>query len=195
MEADEFDKELEELLQICIGNNANYHVWWFYKSRPRNRYLDDFNSYVEFVRAGIHAHFAALVLGLSKLFDSGSEARSLFNLIAIGGRANFLDLQRLAAIREERREAATLWERVRPIRNEVVAHVQLRGDTYEVFRRAGLTYNDIRRLVDLGLSLTNSLLDMRRKGTWMPDDDPRRHAIKLFETLRQTRLKRERPDA
>ncbi len=159
----------EDAYQVLLAAEAHWQGWWFYMGdRTRQQFVPAFRRANLYVQLVTNAHFTATVIALGKLHDDDPDAIGFATLARAARAANVqVDTK---AVRQERREAARLWTKLRPIRNKVVAHLSAVSEFDDVFAEANITYNQVGRLVELTGTLLNSYLDAAGLGRWSPDN-------------------------
>ena len=145
-----------ELRHTVVVAMQNFDVWWVYKQRrDRSRFVDVLNTYPAFFQASIHAHFVALIMALYRLYETRTDT---FNLTEVVNRLETelaLPSRKLAGIKRRVENARRLWIKVSILRNEAFGHRSNSRSVSDVFRKAGVTANQLRSLIQKTKQIVN----------------------------------------
>ena len=143
------------LLDECISARAHFQVWWALGNRALPKYyetMSDF-SHVDFFHASNSGHFVLYLLSLGKLFDNNDRVASVKVLReSLRAEGKTSQANRIAS---ELKPLAPLVIRVMRIRNRLIAHNDLATNADDLFRKHGVSPNDLRELIDITSSLVN----------------------------------------
>ncbi|HVS26275.1 MAG TPA: hypothetical protein VHE58_03110 [Burkholderiales bacterium] len=66
----QFREDLDLAGQLAVRARVFLDIWWVYEGKPtRGKYLATMSRFSEFYRFEPHAHFVAMVMYLSQLFE------------------------------------------------------------------------------------------------------------------------------
>ena len=165
----------EDLYQDLMRAWRNYDIWWVYKSAgTRPLYEEVINRFGWFFEASIHAHFVAMVMALSRLFDRDPKSVSLPTMAS-------------ARVTEGHafKRVSQLWGKLKIVRDKAIAHRDARLNWEQAFKSADMKYDDVYKLLEGTTQLVNDVLRTKGKRelkipTEMCDD-----LIRMLETLKR----------
>ncbi len=181
-------KELQNALTIA---SLNYEIWWLYKEKEsRKRFVDILNSYPLFFQTSLHAHFVAMIIALYKLFETRPDTVNIPKLIEFLEREGSIPQTEIQLIRSQINQIKPLWVKVSILRNNLFGHTSNALDNENIWKKANVTPNELKRLIDDSKWILNEITC-----TW----DRSSHAylsatedtVQLLEDLK--RLKERRP--
>lgn len=142
---------------IAVRARVFLDIWWIYDGKPsREKHLETMNRFSEFYRFEPHAHFVAMVMYLSQLFESRDKTLNLPSLLenarSIGilksaGDQGFLILD----------SVKPLISKVTILRSNLFAHRNAKLSYEEVFDKAKVTPDQLRELSKAALRIANLL--------------------------------------
>ncbi len=139
-----------------IAAEHNHDIWWIYKSKEtRPKFIDVMNRYLAFFQTSIHAHFAAMIIALYRLYETRRQTISLPHLLKILDRDHPLSdnaKNRVAALMQS---AKPLWIKIGILRSEVFAHLTDERGIEESFKKADIKYRDFKDLIELSKTIVN----------------------------------------
>ncbi|MHB1358072.1 MAG: AbiU2 domain-containing protein [Rhodocyclaceae bacterium] len=141
-------------------NNAclNYDIWWVYKSKKyRPKYVGTMNRYLEFFSTSLHAHFVALLVALYPLYETRRDTFNIPRLLKLLAKEDAISKPVLNNATQLYDEAKHLWLKVCILRNEVFAHFSESSSVEQIFKKADMTPNELKRLLELTKRLLNTV--------------------------------------
>ncbi len=120
-------------------------------------YVGTMSRYLGFFDTSLHAHFVALLVALYPLYETRRDTYNIPRLLNILGKEDAIAAEALANADRLYAEAKPLWVKVGVLRNKAFGH---RSDSLtidQIFKEAGVTPNELKRLVDLTKKLLNSV--------------------------------------
>jgi hypothetical protein len=152
------DQYISELQQTVTAAGLNFEVWWTYESTDtRPKFLDAMNRYSLFFTTSIHAHFVALLVALYRLYERRSDTYNIPQLLQLLKSTRTFDRATLDELNAMHAAAKPLWVKVSILRNEAFAHRSVEYSVSDVFRKAGVSPNELRDLVKRTMELLNAL--------------------------------------
>ena len=153
----------------------------------RPEYANVMNRYLGFFRASISAHFTSLLLTLSKALEKNTESSvSIYSLVASAEKYNLVESSALAEIKEELDNLDELVGKVRILRDKLFAHLQNGLNAEDVFRCAGITPNEIKRLIDLSIEILRKIYYSYNRGDFAFEYGSKRDTYSLLNDLQKT---------
>ena len=148
-------QELQHSVQVAA---LNFDVWWVYKSKDtRPQYVETMNRYGLFFQTSIHAHFVALLVALYRIYETREDTYNIPSLIKTIKKNASLSTSALSAIQSIYDEARPLWKKVSILRNKAFGHRSKAHTVDEVFAEAGVSADELKRLVALTKDLLNEI--------------------------------------
>jgi hypothetical protein len=136
----------------------NYDIWWVYKSKKyRPIYVGMMNRYLEFFSTSLHAHFVALLVALYPLYETRRDTFNIPRLLKLLAKEDAISAHALDNVTQLYDEAKPLWLKVSILRNEAFGH---RSDSLtidQIFNKADMAPNELKKLIDLTKKLLNSV--------------------------------------
>lgn len=140
---------LDELKGAIANASDCYGVWWVLKgSDTRPKYNDVLNKYLGFFLANIHAQFVAYVVALYRLLETRKDTINLNSLLALIEAEGAVSNETLEDIRSRITALHPIWVKICILRNEVYAHKSSENNYDESFKKADITPNQIRDLIE-----------------------------------------------
>jgi AbiU2 len=178
------DQRLERLGQHIVRARLFLDLWFYFEgpdTRPRIfEIMEEFNEFFRFMP---HAYFVAYVIYIAGVFDKRRGTISLWSLVPEVKKEGRIDSQNAATLDALLVEAKALADKVAILRHEAFAH-RSESITYDdVFKKAGITPNQLRDLTDIALKIGNSLLLSRGLRDQYFTDLPREAAEAMMNAL------------
>jgi hypothetical protein len=178
------EKYICELRQAVSWAAMNHEVWWVYKSdETRPRYVDTMNRYNLFFRTAIHAHFVALLTALYRIYETRRDTYNLPNCLKRLREQGTLDSATLDELDALYHDAKPLWAKASVLRNEAFSHRALDLDFDVVFRKAAVTPNQLKALIENTQVLINGLSHAVDRSMHEFNTGAREDTIRLLEDL------------
>ncbi len=153
----EIEKTLTELCQTVTEADYNYQVWWIYREQEsRAYYFGVLDEYSNFFSVSTYAHFLALIISYYKLYEKRTDTENIPRLIK---QFNELVESEDEYLNDKLNEADAIWIKVKMLRNKVYAH-KCKDNNYEdIFKKIGITPEELRRLTKISLKILNYVSD------------------------------------
>ena len=189
------DTCINELRHAVIVAGLNYDVWWVYKEKvSREKFVDVMNDYLEFFSISIHAHFVALLAALYYIYEKRTDTINvpkLFELLSVEGVLSETDIAESKQLYEA---AKPLWVKVSILRNEQFMHRASKLDEEDgAFRKANITPDDFKRLIDITRELLNEVTDRRDSDVHAFNLSAEQDIVRLLDDLNALRVKNSVP--
>lgn len=179
---------ITELRDTVIAAGLNYEVWWIYKEKnSRKKYVDTMNDYTMFFQTSIHAHFVALLVALYRLYETRPDTINIPGLLKLLDENDGISKAALNEIRYLHQEAHNLWIKVSILRNEVFGHRSSKYSVADVFKRAGVTPNELTDLIEKTKVLLNKITHEWDKDTHAFNLEASHDTHSLLEDLTKLR--------
>ena len=138
--------------------SVNYDIWWVYKSKKyRPKFVDTMNHYLGFFDTSIHAHFVALLVALYPLYETRRDTFNIPRLLKILEAEHVISPKAVAYLAMLHSEAKPLWVKVGVLRNEAFGHRSDSLTIAQTFKKARVTPNELKRLVQLTKRFLNKV--------------------------------------
>ena len=191
----EIQRYITELRDTVTVAGLNYEIWWIYKEKnSRKKYVDTMNGYTMFFQTSIHAHFVALLVALYRLYEKRSDTINIPGLLKLFGKNDYISKEALNDIRKLHQEAHNLWIKVSILRNEVFGHRSIKYGVAKVFKRAGVTPNELTDLIQKTRVLLNKITHEWDRDTHAFNLEASHDTINLLDDLTKLRQLRSRKD-
>ena len=152
-----FRNDIEKLRQTLIIANENYNIWWIYKSE-RTKYVDVLNQYLGFFSYSIHAHFIAMLLAISTVYELKDKKNlSLLTLINYARKYSLIEDDLLQSFENELFRMKDLSSKIQILRNNHFAHISKNLNYSQVLNLAKIRYDDFKVLIDSACKLLNDI--------------------------------------
>jgi hypothetical protein len=139
---------LTRLFDAIVAARLHYGIWYVYKNEvDRPKYVDVMNKYEWFFRSSISAHFVAMLMALSTIYDDGPNNVSLYGVLRELESAGKLDGQQGQGIERRIRNSESIVEKILIIRNNVFAHLSAKIDPFKAFEKANITRDNFRDII------------------------------------------------
>lgn len=145
----------------------------------RPKIVDTLNDFSEFFRFDEHAHFVSMIVHCGVIWDKGNISLPTVASCALDPRRHSADAELKSAIDVLKWNADGLLK----IRHEAIAHRSKQFDYDEAFRRAQLTPDQIRDLLEDSLHLVNKLRLREGLGNQVFAELPVQNLMRLIHCL------------
>jgi hypothetical protein len=142
---------------LAVRARVFLDIWWVYEGEPtRKKYLATMNRFSEFYRFDPHAHFVAMVMYLSQLFEPRGDTLNFPSLLKSAPSAEVATsvTEHGLSILDA---ANPLVSKVMILRSNLFAHRSAKLSYAEVFELAKVTADELRELSDAALRIANVL--------------------------------------
>lgn len=142
---------------LAVRARVFLDIWRLYDGAPtRGKYLETMSRFSEFYRFEPHAHFVAMVMYLSQLFEPRNDTLNLPTLLKQARSAGLSDsvFEEGKLILESMKPLAS---KVKILRSNLFAHRSAKLSYSEVFNLAKVTPDQLRELSDAALRFANTL--------------------------------------
>jgi len=178
-------KYIKALANTITSASLHFDIWWVYKEKDsREKYVDTLNEYLNFFKTSLQAHFLSLVVELYKLFETRKDTINFPRLIKLLNENNLLAPDILKQIDTEKRSLKVLWKKIAILRSELFAHTSIDLSYSEVFKKAGITPNSIRELVERSKQFLNQISEGLERNTYIFDFEATEDTVRVLEDLK-----------
>lgn len=173
------------LANIITSASLHYDIWWVYKEKDsRAKYVDILNEYPDFFKTSLQAHFLSVVVELYKLFETRKDTINFPGLIKLLNENNLLAPDILKQIDAEKRSLKVLWKKIAILRSELFTHTSIDLSYSEVFKKAGITPNNIRELIERSKRFLNQISEGLERNTYIFDFEATEDTVRVLEDLK-----------
>lgn len=142
-------EDLDRLYEAIQAASLHYHIYHCYKNDvDRPRYAETLNRYIWFFRPSLIAHFVAMIMALTTIYDKRNDVVSIYTLRRELPHKSEEQRSAHKKIRQGLRELRAKIEKVFILRNYVIAHLSSRLSYRKAFETANITLNDFRDCVN-----------------------------------------------
>jgi len=150
------ERYIKNIRDTILAANQNHDIWWVYKHKDtRSKFLDIMNHYPAFFQTSLHAHFAAMVIQLYRLFETRQDTISFPQLIRLLDGNSKLSDNAKRELDSFMAKAKPIWIKIGIIRSEIFAHANNEATIEESFKKADIRYDQFRELIDLSKTISN----------------------------------------
>jgi len=175
---------LTEVRNDVIEAHHHFEVYRTYMhKRTRGRYQELFLVYGDFFACGLRGHFAAMIVGLGRVFDTDQRNISIAALLKAAPDLEKVEEKKLARVRK-------IWkDHALHLRHEVVAHRHVGTTIEDSFKRAKISLSKIGILIGLCRQLLDAWARKlncfsHNQSSVKPD------LMNVMDTLLRTRIER-----
>ncbi len=146
------------LFDNVVVARIHYGIWYVFKNEvDRPKYVDVMNKYRWFFPPSLSAHFVAMLMALSTIYDDGPNSVSLYRMLRELESAGKMDGQQRQEIEQRIRKSESIVKKILILRNNVFAHLSAKIDPFEAFEKASITMNDFRDLIHETAAILNQI--------------------------------------
>lgn len=175
---------LDELKGAISNASDCYGVWWvLIDSDTRPKYNDVLNKYPSFFLANTHAQFVAYVVALYRLQETRKDTINFNSLLTLIEAEGGISKEALEEIRSRVDALHPIWVKISILRNEVYAHKSSENKYDESFKKADVTPNQIRDLIESFKALLNHIALQTESIEYVFSINSREDSISLLEDL------------
>ena len=173
---------LEELKGAIANASDCYEVWWVLKgSDTRPKYNAVLSKYPGFFLANIHAQFVAYVVALYRLLETRKDTINFNSFLTLIEAEGSISKEALEEIRSRVDALHPIWVKICILRNEVYAHKSSDNKYDESFKKADITPNQIRDLIEGHKELLNHIALQTESIEFVFSINSREDTISLLE--------------
>ena len=154
-----FEQDLARVKDAIVAASEHYNIHYICtNAHDRPKYVNTMNRYLGFFRTSISAQFTAMLLTLSKVLDKNTKNNriSLYSLIELAQKHEIIKPVKLKEIKDALKETNEMFGKLQILRNNHFAHLGSLN-SQESFKRAGISPNDVRELIDSSIEILTSI--------------------------------------
>lgn len=155
---------INEIRHAVTVAELNYEIWWVYKEK-RTNIINILNSYDMFFQTSIHAHFVALLVALYRIYEKRKDTINMKELLKLIHKVKPFSPEQKSEIEHILTEVNVLWVKISILRNEVFGHKSNKNSVNAAFKKANITYEEFRRLIDCTKLLINKITHYHQRST------------------------------
>ncbi len=177
------EQKLDILAQIVLRARTFFDLWWIYESsQTRPKYLPAMNRYSEFFRFDSHAHEVAYTTYFCQIFEDHSKTLNIPNVMK-EAKTKGLSADYITVAEKALKESLPIWKKLVILRSNLFAHRSASLSYSQVFKKASITPNEIKRLAELALEAINSLRAALGQRDYEFGILPREHLKELLKEI------------
>jgi hypothetical protein len=181
-------KFIKAIANTITSASLHFDIWWVYKEKDsRAKYVDILNEYLNFFQTSLQAHFLSAVVELYKLFETRNDTISFPRLIKLLNDNSLLDLEVQEKMEGEIKSLKVLWKKVAVLRSELFAHTSIDLSYREVFKKAEISPNNMRDLIERSKKLLNQISKGLERNTYIFNIKATGDTIRVLEDLMSIR--------
>jgi hypothetical protein len=155
---DRISAYIDDLRHAVTIAGLNYEIWWIYvEEETRKKYIDSMNKYPLFFQTSLHAHFAALVIALYRLYENNTKTVNIPGLLRIISNDHPFEEKSEEKIAELYEKAKPLFLKVAILRNNAFGHRSSKLTSKDAFAKAEITPNELKQLLETTKELLNEI--------------------------------------
>ncbi len=186
MTSNEIQKHVGELQHVIVVAKLNYEIWWIYKEKnSRMRFVDILNNYPLYFQTSLHAHFVAMIISLYRLYETRKDTINLLQLVRLLRKHSTLSIQEIKGMESDIKGMRPLWQKVSILRNNMFAHRSNKLDDDAVWKKANVTPNQIKKLIDDSESILNRITHLWARNTHAFNLSSTHDTVCLLEDLKR----------
>mgnify|MGYP001600497005 CR=1 FL=1 len=175
-----------KLMHDAIVAKMHYQVYDVLTNDvDRPNFVDTMNEYGGFWSSSISAHFVAMVMAISKIYDK--KYFSLVHLLEGLQKERLLNSENASILREEVDIIQASLKKVTILRGNFVAHLTEKLSPTEVFKLAAISRNELRRLIDDSFRLLNQIRESLGEPDIVVADNAEEDTRLILSRLREIR--------
>jgi len=170
--------------QLVLRSLIALDIWFYYTSEDtRPAIFDTMDEYPNFFVFEEHAQFVAFVVQLACLFDRSNGTISLPRLAREMKSGHLIAGPDASEVDALFAQAAPLVEKLNVLRHEAFAHRSAAIDYDDAFKKAAVTYGQLRELAETALKIANQFSKARGLGEHFHNELPRKDAERILKAL------------
>lgn len=155
---------LNEVYIIIKDALRSYELWWSLISREiREKYFKTMLLFKEFFELVAYSALVSMTISLSKLYENKSNRLSLESILNEATRQKAIELNLNKKFMRKLIEARILAKKILILRSNLIAHRNYKLSVEEIYKKANLTPNKIKRLLDISIIIFNSIFSKLEK--------------------------------
>lgn len=181
----EAKKYIHSLANTITSASLHFDIWWVFKEKGScAKYVDILNEYLDFFKTSLQAHFLSIVVELYKLFETRKDTINFPRLIKLIEDNNLLESGVLKRFNEQSKLMKEIWRKIAILRSELFAHNNIDLSYQDVFKKAHITPNNIRDLIQSAKELLNEMSQELDRNTYLFDLEATSDTIRVLEDLK-----------
>ncbi|MBW7991725.1 MAG: hypothetical protein FVQ84_17150 [Planctomycetes bacterium] len=168
-----------------VATSEHYNIYYIYTNyRDRPKYVKIMNRYLGFFRASISAQFTATLLTLSKVLDKNTKNNriSMYSLLESARKHELIEPSKLQKIEDDLNGTNEMFLKLQVLRNNQFAHLG-NLDSKKAFKIAGISPNDLKKLIDLSIDILQSIYHAYDRGDFPFDYHSNKDTYSLLNDL------------
>lgn len=186
------DAYISELRETVVAAGLNYDVWWALRGPDTApKYQKEMQRHNLFFSTSARANLVAALVALYRIYEGRRDSYNIPGLIKLlRGRFSEKELRDIEALNSQ---AKPIWVKVCILRNKVFGHRAKSHTIEEAFSEAGVTPNDIVRLLDITRKFLNKVSLAHDKTTHAFNLEAQGDTVRLLKELGGAMTKRSNP--
>lgn len=169
---------IQELHNLVTNADLNFRIWWIYVNREDlAKYINTLNAYALFFTLGKAAHFTAMIGAVSALYETRRDTVNVARVLKM------FPSEVAESVRDKRDEATRIWRKAYRIAKSILHHVSLEEDSDKVFAQAGLSPDEIKRLISVSKEIVDTLSYANDRSTFASFLDSSKQTYRLLDRL------------
>ena len=186
------DSHISELRETVVAAGLNYDVWSALSGPDTApKYQKEMQRHSLFFSTSARANLIAALVALYRIYERRQDSYNIPHLINL--LPKLFSEKELEDIEALHNQAKPIWVKVCILRNKVFGHRAKSHTIEEAFAEAGVTPNDIARLLDITRKLLNKVSLVHDKTTHAFNLEARGDTVRLLKELSGAMTKRSKP--
>ena len=164
MNNEKINTYIDDIRHAATVAELNYEIWWTYKEK-RADIVNILDTYEMFFQTSIHAHFVALLVALYRIYEKRIDTINIKELLKLLDKTKSLSPEQKREVENILTEANILWIKISILRNEAFGHRSNKNSVSDAFKKAGITYDEIKNLIDLTKLIINKISHYYQRST------------------------------
>ena len=184
-----FEQNLIRVKDAIVATSEHYNIDYIYTNyRDRPKYVKVMNRYHGFFRASISAQFTAMLLTLSKVLDKNTKNNriSIYSLLKSAEKHKLIEPAKLQKIKNDLNGTDEMFRKLQVLRNNQFAHLG-NLDSKKAFRIAGISPNDLKKLIDLSIDILQSIYHAYGRPDFAFDYHSKKDTYSLLNDLQESK--------
>jgi hypothetical protein len=192
---DEIEKNIEELQDAILFAKWNYEIWLVCNEKnSRKRFVDVLDDYPLYFQTSLRANFVAMIISLYRLYETREDTINIPQLLRLLKKRNNISGQEIESMESDVKSMRPLWKKVSILRNNLFGHRSNKLVDEDVWKKANVTPDQLKRLIDDSKGLLNKMTRLWDRRSHAFNLSVSYDAVRLLEDLKRLNEVTERGD-
>jgi len=177
--------KLNDFFSIIQNAHYSYEIWWILISKDgKGKYFNAYLHFKEFFEPVAYSNLTSMIIALYKLYENRRDTLNFEKLYNKVDKLELLDKNSKNNFMKRQKECKNIWKKVTIIRSNLLAHRNYKLTRNQIYKKAKLSPNQMKRLIELSLKNFNALWLKVEKYPKKLDNFTNRDTLQVLKALK-----------